>query len=193
MGLMREIPAPMLAAIKRRVFFPVSLVYLDWPGGVVRAHSGRGDLVTLGGTWRGVGKFGAIDVPAESAGLVAVRATLTLMGVPSGVFDMLGAPIRNRPGQVYFGVTTEPGGNVLVSDPISMFAGRMDAMRYTLQPDGGDLVHAVQIELGSGPSARARASVYHSAEDQKRKFPSDTAGRLLKNIAKYVETMTWPE
>lgn len=192
MGLMRSIPPEMLAAIKSRVFFPVSLVYLDWPGGAVRAHSGRGDLTTLGGTWRGMGRFGAIDVPSESQGLVAVRSTLTLMGVPPEIFDRLDDPIRNRDGQIYFGCSTEPGGNVLVSEPIVMFSGYMDAMRYTIQPENGDLAHAIQVELGSGPSARARASVYHSSEDQKRKFPSDTAGRLLKNIKKVVETMTWP-
>jgi len=193
MGLMRDVPAAMMAAIEKGDFYPIAMVYLDWPGGAVRAHSGVGDLSYDGKTWRGVGGFGGIDVPAESASLVSSTATLTLLGVPPEIFDRLDDPIRNRPGEVLFGITTEPGGHVLVSDPISMFAGYMDAMRYVIQPDGKDLIHAVQIDLGSGPNARAKASIVHSFEDQKRKFPGDTAGRNLLNLEAYATTMTWPE
>lgn len=192
MGLIREVPAAMMAALRSRVFFPAAMVYLDWPGGAVRAHSGVGDMTALGATWRGVGSFGGIDVPAEGAGLIAVRSTLTLTGVPPGIFDQLYDPIRNRPGRILLGVTSKPGGSVLLSDPVSLFEGQMDALRYTMRRDGEKLVHAVQLELGSGPRARAKASIVHSYEDQIRKFPGDTAGRHLMGAEASVETMTWP-
>lgn len=193
MGLTRGVPPAMMAAITAGGFHPAILVDLDWPGGAVQVHSGLGSLRALGRTWRGVGRFGAIEVPAEASGMVATRTTLTLLGVPPDVYDLLDAPVRNRPGEVLFGVAAEAGGNTLVSDPVIMFAGYMDAMRYTIQPDGKDLQHAIQLELGSGPEARSLASVVHSAEDQKRRWPADTAGRHLMNSETRAVTMTWPE
>lgn len=193
MGLTRGVPAAMMAKITAGNFHPLAMVYLDWPGSAVRLHSGVGDLSYDGKTWLGVGQFGTIEVPAETASLAASTATLTLLGVPPEIFERLDDPIRNRAGEILFGLTTEPGGRVLVSDPVSLFSGVMDAMRYTIQPEGKDLIHAMHLDLGSGPRVRAKASIVHSPEDQKRKYPADTCGRHLLNLEAYTTTMTWPE
>lgn len=195
MGLMRPIHADTKAALQR-VFYPIVMVHLDWPGGHVYAHSGAGTITWGGESWLGVGKFGGIEVPGETPGLAASQASLTLIGDPSVLFDLLAAPIRNRPGEVYEALTTVPGGNVLIGDPISLFSGYMDAMRYRLmsEDDGGRVVvdHVVQIDVGSGPGARSSAAVLHSYEDQIDKFPGDTAGRFLINIEAEVENQQWP-
>lgn len=193
MGLIRDVPPEMMAAIRRPGFCPVAFVYLDWPDEPVRAHSSVGQIVIAGQIWHGVGAFGAIDVPAETGGLVAARSGLTLLGVPPATLERLEDPVRDRDGEIHFGVATKAGGNQLVSPPISMFTGYVDAMSYQMQLEDGTLKHAVQIELGSGPSARSAASVVHSPEDQKRRHPEDTCGRHLIGIEAVTGTMSWPE
>lgn len=194
MGLKRTIHSATKAALQG-VFYPVVMVHLDWPGGHVYAHSGAGTITWGGQSWLGVGKFGGLEVPGESPGLAAPQASLTLIGDPSTLFDLLAEPIRNRPGEVYEALTTVPGGNILIGDPITLFSGHMDAMRYRLmaQEEGGLIVvdHVVQIDLGSGPGARSSAAVLHSYEDQIEKFPGDTAGRHLINIEAQAENLDW--
>lgn len=195
MGLTRTIHADTKAALQR-VFYPIVMVHLDWPGGHVYAHSGAGTISWGGKSWLGVGKFGGIEVPGEAPGLAASQASLTLIGDPAALFDLLTDPIRNRPGEIYEALTTVPGGNVLIGQPISLFTGYMDAMRYRLmseEEDGRVVVdHVVQIDIGSGPGARSSAAVLHSYEDQIDKFPGDTAGRFLINIEAEVENQRWP-
>ena len=196
MGLKRAIHPATKAALQG-VFYPVVMLHLDWPGGHVYTHSGAGTITWDGHNWLGVGKFGSIEVPGEAPGLAASQATLSLVGAPDALLDLLDAPIRNRPGQIYVALTTQPGGNVLIGDPISLFTGYMDAMRYRLMSDEGDdgrvvVDHVVQVDLGSGPGARSSAAVLHSYEDQIEKFPGDTAGRFLINIEAEVENQRWP-
>lgn len=191
MGLTRDIHPDTLAALQG-VFYPVLMIYLDWPDGAVRAHSGVGTIEWDGDAWLGVGEFGGIEIPAEAPGLAATQASLTLVGAPDDLFALLSAPIRNRHGEVLFAVTTEPGGNVLIGEPVSLFAGYMDAMRYRSRADDEITTSMVQVDLGSGPGARSMASVVHSYEDQIAQYPGDTAGRHLINVEAEAENLSWP-
>ena len=191
MGLKRLIHPDTLAAM-RRPFYPVLMVHLDWPDGPVYAHSGVGPITWGGHTWRGVGKFGEIEIPGEAPGLAANSATLSLIGAPDDLFDLLADPILNRPGEIYTALTTVPGGNILVGEPIPLFVGSMDAMRYRLRKEDNALVNVIQVDLGSGPGARSKSAVLHSYEAQMDEYPGDTAGRHLINIEAETETMTWP-
>lgn len=191
MGLTRDIHPDTLAALGG-VFHPILMVYLDWPGGAMRAHSGVGPITWGGNIYAGVGAFGGVEIPGESMGLAASRLSLSLLGVPPDIWDKLEAPIRNRPGKIWEGLTTKPGGNVVIGEPIELFVGVMDAMRYRLRKDGGDLIHAVQLDLRSGPPARAKANLFHSYESQIAEFPGDTAGRLFINAEAEAENITWP-
>lgn len=192
MGLKRPVHPDTLAAL-HGVFHPVVMVYLDWPGGAVRAHSGVGTITWGGHSWFGVGKFGEVEIPGEAPGLAASNVSLSLLGVPPAIWDTLSTPIRNRPGALWAALATKPGGNVLVGSPISLFNGHMDAMRYRLRREDGGVSHVVQVDLGSGPGARSAAAVLHSYEDQIAKFPGDTAGRHLINIEAHVENEPWPK
>lgn len=192
MGLRRGVSPGMMAALQG-VLHPVTLVWLDWPEEPVFAHSNAGVISWDGHDWRGVGIYGRLDVPEEMAGMISSRATLSLLGVPPAVFETVDAQVRNRAGRIWFGAATTPGGNTLAGAPCATYAGYVDAMRYTIQREGEDLVHAIQVELGSGPSARASSSVWHSWEDQAAKHPGDTAGRFLVNVEAEAEALTWPE
>ena len=193
MALIRTVPAAMQAALESDCFFPVIMVWLDWPDAPVFAHSGVGVIDYDGEEWLGVGAFGSIQLPEESAGLGATAATLQLLGVPDEVFDRLEDPIRNRRGRVLFGCTTEAAGNVLVSDPIEVFSGYMDASRYVARKSEAEIRHGIELRLATGPSARARASVYHSHEDQSAAHPGDTFGALWVNAEAVANGITWPE
>lgn len=192
MGLKRAVHEDTLAALNG-IFHPVLMVYLDWPGGAVRAHSGAGTITWDGHNWLGVGQFGEVEIPGEAPGLAASNVSLSLLGVPPDIWDTLEAPIRNRPGRLWVALTTQPGGNVLVGEPIDLFIGHMDAMRYRLRREDGGVSHAVQIDLGSGPGARSSSAVLHSLEDQADKFPGDTAGRHLINVEAHAENEPWPK
>jgi hypothetical protein len=191
--LKRNIDPATLAALAQPVFYPVIMVYLDWPDAPVYAHSNIGVLSWDGQDWKGVGEFGALQMPEEETGLVSQPAEIRLIGTPDEIDQYLDDPIRNREGVIYFGVVTERAGNVLVGEPFEIFNGYMDAMREEVEVEDGRIRRDVSISLAGGPSQRAFADVFHTYEDQKRRFPGDTAGRLTINAEAERDKLTWPE
>lgn len=189
----RSINAATKAAIAAGNFCPIVLVYLDWPGGAVRVHSNVGNLNFGGKTWLGIGSFGSISAPEETAGLAQNSASLQLIGAPDEMDDYLDSPIRGRAGEIWFGAVTERAGNVLIGAPFRVFAGYMDAMRDTMQMENGDVVRVITIDVANGPSQRLSASLFHTDEDQRRSHPTDTAGRLVINSERRLDRLTWPE
>lgn len=192
-ALKRNIDPATLAALAQPVFYPVIMVYLDWPDAPVYAHSNIGVLSWDGQDWKGVGEFGALQMPEEETGLVSQPAEIRLIGTPDEIDQYLDDPIRNREGVIYFGVVTERAGNVLVGEPFEIFNGYMDAMREEVEVEDGRIRRDVSISLAGGPSQRAFADVFHTYEDQKRRFPGDTAGRLTINAEAERDKLTWPE
>lgn len=197
MGLRRGVDAALLAAMSGSVWHPLMLVDIDWPGMRLRLHSGTGWLIFDGQTWAGVGRFGAVALPGEGSGIGAQPMTMTLLGLPQEALAMGAQRIRGRRGDVYVGAMAGPprgdGATALLGTPYRLFSGYMDALRYTVQRQGEQTLHGLQLELGAGPSARSAAAVNHSAEDQTAKHPADSAGRWLIDAQRRVEAMTWPE
>jgi hypothetical protein len=192
-ALKRNIDPATLNALAQPVFYPVIMVYLDWPDAPVYAHSNVGPLIWDEQTWQGVGEFGAIQMPEEELGLAAQPAEVRLIGVPDELDQYLTDPIRNREAVIYFGVVTERGGNVLIGEPFEMFVGYMDAMRETVTVEDGVMRRDVVLTVANGPSQRSFAEVFHTYEDQQRRFPGDTAGRLTINAEAELDKLTWPE
>lgn len=186
--LSRGVSAAFLAALNG-IWHPVVLVYLDWPGSVVRYHSNAGTITWDGADWFGVGNFSRISHPGEGVGMMAERVVLTVVGGTEEQLDDSEQMVRNRDGAIYIGATTTRGGTTLVGSPHEVWTGYMDAMRFTMAASDGGVEHAIQLDLGSGPSARAVASVFHSFEDQDAKHPGDTAGRWLINIEKRTSSL----
>jgi hypothetical protein len=192
-ALKRNIDPATLTALAQPVFYPVIMVYLDWPDAPVYAHSNVGPLEWDDQTWQGVGEFGALQMPDEELGLAAQPAEVRLIGAPDELDQYLTDPIRNREAVIYFGVVSERGGNVLIGEPFEMFVGYMDAMRETVTVDDGVMRRDVVLTVANGPSQRSFAEVFHTYEDQKRRFPGDTAGRLTINAEAERDKLTWPE
>jgi hypothetical protein len=191
--LTRDIDPATLAALAEPIIYPIVMVYLDWPGGAIRVHSGVGTIQWDGEDWLGVGPFGAVQMPGEESGLISQPAQLRLIGVPDELDAYLDDPIRDEEGEILFALTTERTGNVLIGEPFSIFIGYMDAMRDVVEADDGVLRRDLIISLAGGPSQRAFTDLFHTDEDQKTRFPSDTAGRLVQNAEAEGKKLTWPE
>jgi hypothetical protein len=193
MALIRTIPPSMQAELDSGQFYPVVMVYLDWPGAPVFAHSGVGMIEFEAADWIGVGEFGQIQLPEEQASLAATAATFRLLGLPAAILERMEDQIRNLAARVLFGCVTTRGGNVLVADPVEVFVGYMDALKYAASKSGLQIVHGIELQVATGPSARARASVYHSYEEQVAAYPGDTFGRLFINNEAEAASLSWPE
>lgn len=193
MGLTRDVPAGLLAVLDGP-FFPVVLVEIDWPDGIVRMHTGVGTIAWDSVDWSGVGDLAALGVPEETVGLPPTRATLQLAGPLEDVLARLDDDVRGRGVRVLVGAVTTPAGATLVADPVEMFAGTLDTLAWEwAEIDGGDRASVLETEIRTGPGARSAARITHSREDQAAAHSGDTAGRHIEQLRTQVATLTWPE
>lgn len=164
-------------------FFPAVLVYDDWAGTDVYAHTGAGAMSWDGQTWVGVSGYGGLDIPAEGPGTAAPRAKIRLAVPFDEVEATMTADIRNRVTRIYGAVTTERMGSTLIGDAFEVFNGTKQGLAefedvIKDDDDGREVQTTIEVELSGGPPARASATVVHSNEDQSQRFPADTIGRL---------------
>lgn len=202
MDLRRGVAPETLAALKRP-FFPILMVFLDWPEAPVYAHTGVGPITFRGQTWLGVGPVGGVDLPSDSMGGVAsAEAVLSLIGVPADLDGLADDNIRNRTVEVFVALLQDrPGGydgqqatgNLLVGAPIPLFSGTVDALDLDSKETSDGVEHTAKVGVSTGPSARSSATCFHSDEDQRRFYPWDTAGRHLIMAKARAEKLRWPE
>ena len=189
---LKRIVHPATKAALGGIIRPIVMVFLDWPGAAIRTHSGVGDLVWGGHTWRGVGNFGAVSIPDEALGGVPSEAALSLIAPLAELAEYLDDPIRNRPGAIYAALTVTPGGNVLIGDPWQVYSGTMDAMVFQADADDGGITYSATVTLTGGPGYRTSATIAHSHEDQSRRYPGDTGMRFLTTAGLKFRDITWP-
>lgn len=203
MDLKRGVHPALLASLAQGGH-PVLFGYLDWPGAPVRAHSGVGAITWGGHVWNGVGTLGNIDIPAEAGEIAAVEAVLSLAGVPADLDGYADDAIRGRTVALYLGgVAGRPGGDdgkqttgpgsTLIGTPVSLFSGTMDGLTLTASATDEGVDHEAQVAVATGVEARSMASIYHTDEDQRRTYPTDTAGRLVILAYAKAQKLTWPE
>jgi hypothetical protein len=188
MGVTREVGAAMLAALEG-YFHPVLMVRLDWPSGVIRAHSGTGLLEYGGEIWTPVGPFGSVTVPSESFSAVIDGATLTIIGEIDELEAEADQNARGRECEILFAAATTREGTAIVGAPVSIYFGTVDGTSIQLSAT----THQLSVTLGGGPKDRDMASLYHSHEDQSRRYPGDTAGLRLLAATARAQTLQWPE
>lgn len=197
MELKRGLTPETLAAISGAYFYHIWLVFIDWPSGPVRAHSGVGQINFGGNVWYGVGDFGKITLPEETLGIASFPAELEIVGLPEDVVSYLDEDVRNRTVRIYGAVVSERSSNLIVGEPFEVWSGYADAMMFSasyVDDDGGEgLDYGIRLEARGGPTVRTAAEIYHTAEDQEGKYPGDTAGRLTINAEAEGSKLTWPE
>lgn len=192
MDLTRSTPAPLSSALSGPFFYPVVLVWLDWPGAPLRMHSGAGDITWQGQTWTGAGKFGRVSVPDEAMAGVPEDFTISLVTDFPDIEPYTDAVIRGIPGAVYLGATTTPGGNSLIG-ATEVVSGTADVLTLGTEMDGDTLYYELSVAMTTGPGMRSMASINHSDEDQRRAYPADTAGERLIELVGRVKKTYWPE
>ena len=192
MDIKRGVGMAMLSEIAAASFNPVIMVYLDWPGGAVRAHSSVGPITWGGYTWSGVGSFGTVDVPAEAMSGLPADFSLSLISEIAGLADYADAQIRQLPGAIFLGVTSSPGGNGLIGDPVMIATGTMDTLVLAVEFEDGSTGYRLTVGMRTGPGYRSAATASHSHEDQSGRYPTDTAGLMLRAAMARAEKTLWP-
>lgn len=192
MDLIRNIDSTLYAELQKQVIYPILLVYIDWPSGVVRAHSGTGALTYDGETWIGVGELGGITIPDEAGGVVPSSAVLEIASTVDGLLAHVDeVDARGKQVDIYLGATTTPGGVTLVGVPHRFFTGSVSKSDFDLADDRRIATLTVQVK--SGQPARASAQIVHSDEDQQVTVPGDTIFRRVAHAEKWrTNPPQWP-
>ncbi|MBU2941073.1 hypothetical protein Q4525_14770 [Shimia thalassica] len=173
---MRTIHADTLTALSAGSFHPILMVHVDWPDGVVYAHTGFGNISWDGHTWAGVGPWGGADIPDEVADTaVPSEMVLHILGTLDDIDAAMAQAARNRDVDVYFALVTERQGNVLVGEPVPLMIGYIDSndSAYS-QVSESEFVPEFSLGVNSGPSVRMKLSASHSTEDQQTTYATDT-------------------
>lgn len=188
MELKRDIDPVLLAEMSKPVWYPTILVQIDWPTGFVRAHSGVGDMIFNGETFKGIGDFGEISIPQEEYSFVPQEATVSLTGPYADLLAEVSASAAGRRGDIWIGATAEPGGSTLVGEPYLGLVGAVAGDQ--LDPpanEGGKLV----VTIRAGTHGRVSGAISHTDEEQQSVFPGDDlfarAARATANQARLPE------
>lgn len=117
-------------------FMAVYACQLDFPDGMVFAHTGTGDLVLDGITYQGVGSFGEVGQAQESSSSGSpMSVDLTLNGLDTTIITETSLKgCRGRNAKLMFVVIDQAGG--YAAD--ILFSGRMDAAQFSYSGNGSD-------------------------------------------------------
>ncbi|MBC3411276.1 hypothetical protein HU720_08160 [Pseudomonas sp. SWRI51] len=120
-------------------FMAVYACELDFPGGMVFAHTGTGDLVIDGITYLGVGSFGEISQAQESSSSSSpMSVELTLSGLDTTIITETSLKgCRGRNAKLMFVVFSQSG----ESAADILFSGRMDAAQFSYSGNGDNGNH----------------------------------------------------
>lgn len=133
----------------------------------IRLWNGYGDALINGQTYIGAGNLLSFSEVQESGVIGARGITVTLGGMDDSIIAIaMGERYKNRRARIYFGIYS---GSTFEADPL--FTGRIDTM--SIQESSSTATVSVTLENHLISVQRARETRY-TAEDQKRKYPSDT-------------------
>jgi hypothetical protein len=173
MELTRGLDPTLLAAISDPAgFYPVVLIESVWPDGTVNMHSGNGALSWDSKSWTGIAAIAEMRAGPEQGGAVPSEAAMTVRGTITDVLSYADPAARGGRVRLWVGATTAPGGTTLVGTPALCFTGYLDANDSMLDAAVGDA--ELTVTAATGPAARERAAISHSAEDQRITDANDT-------------------
>lgn len=117
-------------------FMAVYACQLDFPDGMVFAHTGTGDLVLDSITYQGVGTFGEVGQAQESSSSGSpMSVELTLNGLDATIISETSLKgCRGRNAKLLFVVINQAG--EYAAD--ILFSGRMDAAQFAYSGNGSD-------------------------------------------------------
>lgn len=166
----RTIDAAILATLDDPLNQPIFFAELAFDDGTLYFHTDLGSIPWGGHTWTGVGDLGSIEAIEERDDLTPTGTVLRVAAMNSTVLnEALMQNYYDRIASIYFGMRNVVSA-ALVSDPMQIFAGKMDQMRIV---SGLNPVIELAVESEMAEFQRARMVYYSDAEQQR-----DHAGEL---------------
>lgn len=179
----RPLPDDFAEEAEKVIFRPAFFVFLDWPGGEVRAWTGYGDFSWDGETWKGVGELGSISPIVESSDGRANGLTLTLNGIPSDALaEAMSNDAQGRTAKVWLAPMLEDC--TLACEPLLLKNAKIDTCPIRDDGETGSITVQIESELiDNRVNVRRRTH-----EDQQIVSPGDryyeyTAGLQDKTIS----------
>lgn len=180
----RTLPTGYAALTTEKVFRPVFLVFLDWPGDPVYAWTGYGSISWDGHTWVGTGQQGTISEIGESSNLRANGVKLTLSGIPS---DLVSKAVANdsqgQVARIWLGCLLKDG--TFAADPYLVFDGVIDMC--PIEDSGKEATITVQLEKEL--IDRRLNNRRYTHEDQQIDYPGDMGFEFVAGLAD--KEITW--
>ncbi|AHI61255.1 hypothetical protein vBVpaS1601_28 [Vibrio phage vB_VpaS_1601] len=131
----------LLNALEQEVVEPVRLVYIDWPGGAVYAHTGIGDISFNNKIWSGVGYFGKVGDVTSDSNIGSHSVTLGLSGIdPKTLTEVVTKNVINREVELFYGALDGKGQLI---NAASYFQGRVSSVAISRYGNEEVLVQAV--------------------------------------------------
>jgi hypothetical protein len=182
---MRNITAPMLAALTANPVRPAFLAQLTFTTGVQYVWTGAGSLVWNGNTYLGVGSLGKIGAITEGTEVKADGTTVALSGIdPALLADCLSEIQVGSPASIYFALV-DPNLNIL-GTPYPLFAGCVDQPVLEIGLDSISI--ALKLESRLSNLQRASMRRYTSA-DQALQYADDSFFAFVEQLND--EALVW--
>lgn len=166
---LRDIHPDTSAALDEPVYRPLAMVEMAFDGGMVRAHSGVGQIVFGGNTFEGVSWLGKIEDIEEGEALQAYGVQLELSGIQADlVATSLLEHYRGRALKIWIAFVDADG--QIVGTPMGPWRWRMSTLDGEFDGESGKLI----LVAGSRMAWWERANVRrYTDEDQRAEFPDD--------------------
>ena len=173
-----DVTPQFLAAIQSQQIRPALFVEGNFVSGPLNVWSGSGSVTWNGKSWMGVGSFGGVSTIEEGSTVEAKGITLTLSGIdPTLLTDVLSEFQVGLPVTVWLGLFDQT--NVLIPNPVTAFAGRMD--QPTIDVDGTSATITINCEnrlLDMNTPVDRR----YTNEDQQLDHPGDRGFEFVNSI-----------
>lgn len=180
----RTLPTGFAALTEAKVFRPVFLVELQWPGGTIYVWNGYGTISWDGHTFTGTGHLGTISQIGESSDLAANGVTLQLSGIPSSLLvEALANDSQGRTAKIWLGALAKDGS--FAADPYQIFEGVIDICPIE---DAGE-TSTISVKLEKELIDRRINNRRYTHEDQQIDYAGDL---FFKYVAGLVDKeVTW--
>lgn len=176
----RSMSADMLAGIQAKELLPVLFVYGQFATGPVYLWTGYGPISWNGQIWQGIGTLLTVSLIEEGSDVNARGISIGLSGFDANLLSLaLGEIQQGQPVVVYVGLFYPGSPWLVIDDPLTAWAGRMD--QPTIDVLGETASISINCEnrlVAMGVAVDRR----YTNEDQQRDWPGDGGEAFVLSI-----------
>lgn len=184
---MRTLDAAIAEAVVIPVVRTIILARIHFDSGVIAWHSGFGDLLHEGYTYKGIGNVGSISAVKEEPGVKSASLNLVVNGIrPENVALFLTEPFMNRKAFAHMQLLDDQD-RPLTATPLLLFRGTLDGIDGNM---GKSASFQVAIKSRLADWQRPRRLRYTDA-DQQKLHPGDQGMEYIPQMAQ--RQLIWPK